>query len=248
MISAVIICKNEENNIARCLESIKWADEIVIVDTGSTDRTLEICSNYGCSIFILDKWEGFGKAKNYAVNKAKYDWIFSIDADEEVSESLKNKILLKINEPEQNKAFKIKRVSYFMGKMIRYSGWQRDYPLRLFNRKNGNFNLKIVHEGVRVDCEIEKIDDILHHHTYPEIKTHISKMIHYTELGAKQDFEKKKKSSITKAVFKGLLRFFKMYIINLGFLDGKAGLVLALNTIFYVYLKNIYIWELNQKK
>jgi len=242
-ISIVIICKNEKDNIRRCLESVLWADEIVVYDTGSTDNTLEICKEYDCSIYTQAKWEGFGKAKNEAVNKAKYDWILSIDADEEVSENLKNSILDILKTQNSHKAYRIKRSSYFMKKMIKYSGWQRDYTLKLFDRRYGNFNFKTVHEHVETKCEIGYIDDLLYHYTYPEIKTHIAKMIYYSELGALEAIKKNKKSNICKAIFKGIGKFIKMYFLNLGFLDGKAGFVLATNTIFYVYLKNIYIWE-----
>ena len=247
LISAVIICKNEEHNIRRCLESVNWADEIVVYDTGSNDNTIDICREYGCSIHQSANWEGFGKAKHTAVNLAKHDWIFSIDADEEVSENLKNKIISILNNQNSLTAYRVKRLSFFLGQKIRYSGWQRDYTLKLFNRKNGNFNLKTVHEYVEVDCEIKLLKEVLFHHTYPDIRTHINKMILYSELSAQKSFKMQKRTNICLAVLKGLCKFLKMYIINFGFLDGKKGLVLALNSVIYVYLKNIYLWEKNQK-
>ena len=248
-VSVVIISKNEENNIKRCLESVKWADEIVILDTGSIDNTLSICKEYGCSVYKLDRWEGFGKAKHQAVNNAKYDWIFSIDCDEEVSEELKQKIFSildthQLEKEEKIKAYRIKRESYYMGKLVRFSGWQRDFPLRLFNKRYGNFNHKIVHEHVETSSEIEFIYEKLYHYTYPMIKTHISKTVYYSELAALQAFNKKKKSGITKAILRGLVTFIKMYIINFGFLDGKVGLILAINSAFGTYLRYLYLWEL----
>ena len=158
-LSAVIITLNEEHNIRRCLESLKWVDEIVVYDTGSNDKTLDICKEYNCSIYQQTKWEGFGKAKNEAVKFAKYDWIFSIDADEEVSEKLQIAIKQILNEPHKKNAYTVKRNSFYMGKMIKYSSWQRDYPLRLFNRQHGNFNLKSVHEA-NIYCSLKSSNSI----------------------------------------------------------------------------------------
>ena len=242
-ISVVIICKNEENNIRRCLESVKWADEIVVYDTGSTDRTLNICAEYTSTIYVENNWEGFGKAKHDAVNHAKYDWIFSIDADEEVSECLKNKILQMKDTLNPAIAYRIKRNSFYMGKEVKYSGWQKDYTLRLFNRQYGNFNLKTVHESVETKAETQNLKEILYHYTYPQIKTHINKMIHYSELSAENLYNKHKKSCVCMACFRGFFKFLKMYVFNLGFLDGKVGFILALNSGFGVYLKYVYLWE-----
>jgi (heptosyl)LPS beta-1,4-glucosyltransferase len=244
-ISVVIICKNEENNIRRCLESIKWADEIVIYDTGSTDKTLNICAEYTKTIYTENAWEGFGKAKHDAVGLAKNDWIFSIDADEEVSESLKNKILDMKDSLSKETAYRIKRNSFYMGKMIRFSGWQRDYTLRLFNRQYGNFNLKTVHESVETKANVMNLKEVLYHYTYPCIKTHISKMVYYSELGAGSWEQKGKRACIMKACLSGFFKFIKMYVFRLGFLDGKVGFILAINSGFGVYLKYVYLWEKN---
>jgi glycosyltransferase involved in cell wall biosynthesis len=242
-ISVVIICKDEEQNIRRCLESVKWADEIVIYDTGSEDKTLDICKEYTHSIYIESSWQGFGHAKHSAVNHAKYDWIFSIDADEEVTESLKDRLFQLKDTLNPALAYRIKRSSFYMGKAIKYSGWQRDYTLRLFHRQYGNFNLKKVHESVETRAETQKLHEILNHYTYPKLKTHINKMILYSELGAESLYNKQKKSGIYMACFRGFIKFLKMYVFNLGFLDGKVGFALALNSGFGVYLKYLYLWE-----
>ena len=261
-ISIIIVCKNEAHNIRRCLESVKWADEIVIFDTGSTDETLQICREYGCTIYNADKWEGFGHAKHSAVNYAKNDWVFSIDADEEMSIELQERMKswewgvgsgeLNSQLPTPNSqlppnGYNIKRVSFYMGKKIRFSGWQSDTPLKFFNKTKGNFNQKIVHESVQIEGKKGKINEVLYHYTYPFIKTHITKMMFYSELGAEQDFQKGKKSDICKAIFSGLYKFIRMYLLKLGFLDGKAGLILAVNSAFGAYLKYIYLWEKTKK-
>ena len=243
-ISVVIITKNEEHNIERCLKSVRWANEIVVIDNGSTDRTMDICRKYNCVIKETD-WLGFGTLKKMAVDTAKYDWIFSIDSDEEVSEQLKDKILSTLENPTCN-GFRIKRESFYLGKKIRHCGWQRDYQLRLFNRKFGNFNDKPVHESVNISGTVGKIEAPLYHYTYPTVQSHIEKMNRYTELGLDLLIEKKKTASIGGAVLRGLAKFFKMYILQLGFLDGKIGFVLCYNSAFGVYLKYLKLWEKNR--
>jgi len=249
-LSAVIITKNEEHNIRRCLESVKWADEIVIYDSGSLDETLDICREYECAIYICDVWEGFGKAKHEAVCSAKHDWVFVIDADEVCSDALQKKILSILNDKDSFFGYVIKLNSFYLGKEIKYSGWQRDYTLRLFNRQYGNFNDKIVHEFVEVNTPIEQINEVLFHYTYPNISTHLGNMLHYSHLSAEQLLPKTKKGSICSAFFHSMGKFFKMYILNAGFLDGKIGFILAINSSFGVWIKYIYHWELirNDKK
>ena len=152
MLSVSIITKNEEDNIERCLDSVKWANEIIIVDSGSTDHTLEICKSYNCKI-IETEWLGFGLTKQIGVNAATNNWILSIDADEEVTSELKNKILELVQSTTFH-AFNIKRVSYYLKKRIQYSGWQTDRPLRLFNKQYGNFNDASVHESVVINSNL----------------------------------------------------------------------------------------------
>lgn len=244
-ISAVIITKNEADNIGRCLDSLHWADEIVVVDSGSTDNTMEICRDYGAKV-IETEWRGFGKTKQLAVNSAKYDWVFSIDADEEVTPKLADRLKSIRKAGPHASGYRIKRNSFYLGKMIRYSGWNRDYPLRLFNRKYGNFNDKRVHESVKIKGTVGKIEERILHYTYPTISSYIKKMDLYSTLGAELLKDKNKKAGIFKALFHAKIKFIKMYFINLGFLDGKAGLALALNSAFSVYLKYLKLWQMNR--
>jgi glycosyltransferase involved in cell wall biosynthesis len=241
-ISVVIITKNEEKNIRRCLKSIQWADEIVIVDSGSTDRTLDICQRYNCKI-ISTQWLGFGKTKQLAINSAKYDWVLSIDADEEISTELGNKIKeIFLREPTYN-GYKVKRISYYLDKQIKHSGWGKEYKLRLFNRNYGNFNEKPVHETVILKGETGIIKEPILHYPYPTIKVHLEKMSLYAQIFAEEEFKKGKRSSIAIAVSRGVSKFIKMYLLQFGFLDGKMGFLLALNSAYGVYLKYIYLWK-----
>lgn len=240
-LSAVIITKNEEANIARCLESIKdLVTEIVIVDSKSTDRTIEICEKYNCNIFQID-WRGFGLAKRYAVDCAKNDWVLSIDADEEITPNLANKISEVLKNTECN-IYSIKRDSFYLGKKIKYCGWNKDYPKRLFNKKYGNFNDAVVHETIEYKGKRGTIEESFTHYSYPTIQSHLDKINLYSELGADSLFEQGKKSSVGVAIFYGFIKFIKTYFVKLGILDGVNGLILSINSSYGIFLKYIKLW------
>lgn len=239
-ISAVIIVKNEEKNIERCLKSLDWTDEIILVDTGSEDNTVEIAKQFNVKIFHLEKWEGFGKAKKYATEMAENDWILSIDADEEVTEGLLIKIKKILENPTKD-CYRIKRNSFYLGKLIKHSGWNKDYPKRLFNRKFANFNEKLVHESVVCKTEIGTIEQPILHYTYPTVSSHLRKIDLYTELAAQE--RKTKKSSIFMAIALGLNKFINIYFFKKGFLDGSKGLLLAIFSAFSVFVKYIKFYE-----
>lgn len=238
--SAVIIAKNEEKNIAKCLQSLDFADEIVLLDTGSQDNTIDIAKSFGAKVYQLDKWEGFGLAKRKAVTLATNDWIFSIDADEIVSPELANKIKQVLQEP-KFMIYRIKRKSFYLGKQIKYCGWQNDYPKRLFNRKFANFNDKKVHESVVGDVSVGTIEQAICHYTYPTIKSHLQKIDFYTEIASEEN--KDKKYTVFKPITSFLLKFIKMYFLQLGFLDGREGFILCFISAFGVAVKYLKIIE-----
>ncbi len=245
-LSAVIITKNEESNIERCLKSIKsLCTEIIIVDSDSTDRTLEICRQFGCKILTIE-WEGYGKTKKFGVEQAANSWILSIDADEEVTPSLSEEISKIMLNPKYN-IYKIKRNSFFLGKKIKYCGWNNDFPKRLFNKEFGNFNDDVVHESVILSGERGVIHSPLNHFTYPTVEIQMNKMNLYSELGAKKLFAEGKRISVFSAVIFSVFRFIKMYFLQLGFLDGPKGFILSCNTAYGVLLKYIKLWSLNNK-
>ncbi|VAX25484.1 Putative two-domain glycosyltransferase [hydrothermal vent metagenome] len=242
-ISAVIITKNEELNIERCLKSIQWVDEIVVVDSNSTDKTIEICNRYNCKV-INSEWFGFGRTKKLAVDSASNNWILSIDSDEEVTQELESTIKEILKDPKFN-GYKIKRKSYYLGKMINHCGWNSDYPLRLFNREFGNFNEKNIHESINVKGKVGQIETILLHYTYPTISSHIIKLDKYTELQARELKKKGRHYSLFAVALFSIYKFINMYFLHLGFLDGKEGFVLCSNSAYGVYLKYLKLWELN---
>lgn len=244
-ISVTIITKNEQQNIRRCLQSLSWADEIIVVDSGSEDDTVAICEEFGCRVYQED-WQGFGKTKQKAVSYAGNDWIFSIDADEEVTDALRERIITLFKEPVTVQAFRVHRRSFYLGKMIKHSGWNKDYPLRIFNRNAGGFNEKAVHESVHVEGTVERLQETLLHFTYPTLESHLQKMNQYSTLGAQTLFEKGYRVTVCGALFRGKLKFMKMYLLKAGFLDGLTGFVLALNSAFGVFLKYMKLWKLNR--
>jgi len=247
MISASIITKNEEHNIQRCLDSIQWVDEVVVVDSGSTDKTLEICRSYNCKI-IETEWLGFGRTKQLAVDAATYEWVLSIDADEEVTTALKDTILATLNKPKAD-GYTIKRSSYYLKRLIKYSGWQNDYPLRLFNKNAGQFNDAPVHETVVMNSNnLSSIEAPLFHYPYPTIESHIQKINLYSSLGANKLFQQGKQHTILFAFSSGGVKFIKMYIFKKGFLDGKEGFILSLLSAFGASLKYIKLSLLIKNK
>lgn len=241
-LSVTIITLNEERNIDRCLKSVQWADEIVIVDSGSTDRTLDICREYACKIIQTD-WLGFSRTKQLAVDAAAHDWILSIDSDEEVTPELQKRIAEIIKQKNPPKGFRIRRCSYYLGKKIRHSGLKRDYPLRLFHRDFGRFNLKPVHEEIIVNGEVGQIQEVLLHYTIPNLASHIRKIELFAELGALETQQKDAKSGVFKSFMIGLAEFTRIYFFHAGFLDGRYGLILAANSAFAAYMKSLMLWE-----
>ena len=224
------------------MNSLEFADEIIVADTGSSDNTVRIASKAGAKVINL-KWEGFGFTKQKAVIAASNDWILSLDADECLTSELQKKLInLKQNLGEEA-AYRIKRVSWYLNKKIHYCGWQNDMPVRLFNRQKANFNAKLVHEGVKTSGEIKTIKAAIYHYTYPHLEDHISKINLYSGLNVKEKYKPRKKYTIFGAIFQGIWKFIVMYFIKLGFLDGKIGFLLSFNSAYGQYLKYIKLWE-----
>ena len=244
-LSVTIITKNESANITRCLNSVSWADEIVVVDSGSTDDTLKICRRYKCRI-IESEWLGFGKTKQLAVDQADNDWILSIDADEELTPELQKEIRELADFDFHNRAYKIKRNSYYLGQKIRFCGWQNDAPLRLFNKNEGSFNDKAVHESVVTSQQISILKHRMEHYTYPTLESHFRKMKFYGDIAAEQLKKRGRKTSPFSAYIRGIIKFCKMYLFQLGFLDGLNGFRLCKNSAWGVWYKYRRLWELSR--
>jgi glycosyltransferase involved in cell wall biosynthesis len=275
-LSVVIITHNEEANIGRTLESVRPlvsdGGEIVVVDSGSTDRTVEIAKSFGAKVFV-EEWKGYAAQKNSAIDKAQRDWILSLDADEEVSLEL---VTFLTGKPRENSAsfshewcltiqtgsnaekmsvpvgFYVCRKNYFLGRWLKHGGFWPDPKLRLFRREVGKFEDRLVHEGVNVDGKVGSISTgTLIHHSYPTLTDYIDHMNRYSTLGAEMVIAKsngKAHFSIVNIVVRPLLTFVYNYFFRLGFLDGREGLLLHLYHAVYVSWKYAKAWELSRTR
>lgn len=239
MLSVIIICKNEEHHIRECLESVAWADEIIVLDSGSSDQTVSICKEFTDNVEVTD-WPGFGAQKNRALAKATHPWVLSIDADERITESSKQEILQTLTGNTPLEGFHLPRSSNFCGRFMRHSGWYPDYVLRLFRREKAQFTNDVVHERVICSGETGHLSQPIMHYTYDSLDQAIEKANLYSTLGAEKLFAEGKRSSLSKAMGKGLWAFIRTYILRKGFLDGKHGFMLAMvnaEATYYKYAK-----------
>ena len=246
MLSVIIITKNEASHVGRCLESVSWADEIIVLDSGSDDETVAICRRYTEKVYETD-WPGFGIQKQRALAKASQDWILSIDADEVVTRELRTQIE-KALQQEQFNGYEIPRLSSYCGKQIRHGGWWPDYVLRLFRRQSGRFSESLVHEKIFVEGAVGRLVAPLLHESFVNLEEVLHKVDSYSTLNAKMLHERGVKSSLAKAIIKALWNFFRTYIIKLSILDGSQGLMLALSNAEGTYYKYAKLLELQKNK
>lgn len=244
-LSVIIITLNEERNLRRCLESVKFADEIIINDTGSTDGTLKIARGFECRI-IQTEFAGFGKAKQTALEAATCEWVLSVDADEELDNTLQTAVKRVVEESAYG-GYLITRKSRFLGNWIMHSGWYPDRIVRLFRRTKGRFTEEPIHEKVVVDGLIGNLDGHLLHYAYRDLSHYLEKLDNYATLKAETLRLKGTKFAVSKILFKPTAVFIKMYILKRGFLDGKAGLILALLSSFHEMVKHAKLWELERR-
>ncbi len=246
-LSVAIITKNEEANLRRTLESVRWANEIVVVDSGSTDKTVDIASAFGAKV-IHEEWRGFGRQKNYAIEQCTSEWVLSLDADEEVSEPLAQEITHLLEESPAADAYFVPRRSLFLGRWIRHGGYYPDPKLRLFRKGAAWFEERTVHETMQCSGATRTLQGNLIHHAYPTLENYIEHMNRYSTLGAEQTVAKGKTSRTLPAfVWNVLLNpaatFVYNYIFRLGFLDGREGLLLHLYHSAYVSWKYAKAWQ-----
>lgn len=241
-ISAIIITLNEESNIRECLESIKWVDEIIVLDSGSTDKTVAIAREFTDKVFETD-WPGFGPQKNRALEIATGSWVLSIDADERITNDLKNEILESVSSTRYN-TFDMPRLSLLCGKSIKHSGWWPDRVVRLFQKGRARFSDSLVHERILVDGNTGHLQSHLLHYSFNSLEQLVEKMNRYSTYGATQRFNEGKSSGLLKAILRGFWMFLRTYVFKLGFLDGREGFVIAVSSAestYYRYLKLMYL-------
>ena len=235
-LSVIIITKNEALNIRACLESVMWADEIIVVDSSSTDKTVSICKEMGAQVYVYADWPGFGPQKNRALSHATKNWVFSIDADERITPQLRSEIEQAICEPKAD-GYYCPRLSQFCGKFVRYSNWYPDYVLRLFKREIGRFSDSLVHESLVLTGQTAKLKNPLLHYSYLTADDVERKVEHYSSAAAQQMFRSGRRSNWLVAVLRGGWAFMRTYILRLGILDGATGWHIARMNARTTYLK-----------
>lgn len=246
-VSCIMIVKDEERNIKACLDTLAWADEIIVVDSGSTDRTAEICSSYPGVKFFQRPWKGFGPQKNIALSLAASEWVFSIDADERVSPGLAAEITGTVSDPKFD-AYAVKRKNLYRGVWVRRSGWWPDEVTRLFRRKAARFTDRIVHEGVEYSGRTGVLENPLEHHSYAGAGDFIRRVERYAALGASQLAGRGKKAGTANILARTALAFFRSYILKRGFLEGRAGLLIAFSTAEVTFYKYMLLSETDDQK
>ncbi len=235
-LSVILITKNEAPNIRDCLQSVSWADEIIVVDSGSSDSTVNIAREMGAQVYVHADWPGFGPQKNRALAYATKDWVFSIDADERVTQELRAEIELSMRQTSVDGYF-CPRLSQFCGKFVHHSGWYPDYVLRLFKRGAGKFSDSLVHESLILTGCAAKLKTPLLHYSYLTADDVERKVEHYSRAAAQQMFQAGKRSNWTRAALSGGWAFARTYIIRLGLLDGSTGWNIAVMNARTTYLK-----------
>jgi glycosyltransferase involved in cell wall biosynthesis len=237
LITATIVTLNEERNLPRALESLTCVDEIVVVDSGSTDRTVEIAKAYGARV-IEQKWLGYAAQKNFAASAAAHDWILAIDADESISELLQAEIMALRQSAPPVAGFRFPRRAQYFGGWIHHSGWYPDAKIRLYDRRHGRWVGDYVHESVRVDGAPGDLTGDLHHFTCASLEEHRRTMERYTTLAAEEMRAQGRRSSALRLLLSPPATFLKTYLLQQGFRDGYRGYLIAKMAARYVYLKH----------
>jgi len=234
-ISAVVITKNEAKNIRRCLESVQFSDEMIVIDSGSTDETMSIAKDCGAKV-VSHPFEDFASQKNFAVEKASGEWVISLDADEEITPSLAAEIQSVVRESNGYSAYAIKRDSVIFGESFKKTGTQNDYPIRLFVKSKARFRQRI-HEVLDIEGNVGRLNEKIIHYTFQNTHAYLKRLNQYTSLEAEES------GDYTRMGGKAFLRFLDMYFWRQGFLDGKSGFYLSFLSGWYEFVKRAKRWE-----
>ena len=246
-LSVIIITKNEADNLQACLDSVKFANEWIIVDSGSNDGTVAIARAAGATVIETTDWPGFGPQKNRALDAATGDWVLSLDADERIPDGLREEIIAAMAE-NTHCAYALPRLSSYCGHFIHHSGWYPDYIVRLFQRQSGRFSADLVHESVHIrQGTTGKLKTAIVHFSYPDDETYLRKLQQYSSLGARQAYAAGKRGGLGKAILHAFSSFLRSYVFRRGFLDGKAGLMVAISSAESTYHKYFKLMLLTEK-
>ena len=245
-LTVTVITHNEGPHIAEALESVSWADEIIVVDSGSTDDTLTMARRYATRVEVHE-WTGYGTQKNYASSLASNDWILSIDADERVAPALAEEIREVMRRGPAAVGYKISRVSYYLGRWIRSTDWYPDCHVRLYDRRAARWSEHQVHESIQISGRVERMRGELLHYPYRDVSEHLAKIDRYTTLVARQWAADGRRTSAWQAVVYPRLAFLRNFILRGGFRDGRTGLMVSMLNSYYVFLKYVKLFEMQQQ-
>jgi glycosyltransferase involved in cell wall biosynthesis len=247
-VSAIIVCYNEEENIGRCLNSLRWCDEIVVVDSFSTDRTVEICRQFS-NIVIQREWAGYRDQKAFAHSNVTKDWVLMIDSDEEVTPELQKEILEQLAAADSScSGFLLPRLVFYLDRWWRRGGWYPDYHIRLFRRELATWGGTEPHDKIIIDGPVRRLGNPLHHFSYQDIDDHIQRINRFTSISSKELRSQGERWRLTDALLRPAFRFLKSYFLKRGFMEGFAGFHVAVTAAMYVFLKYAKLWELEIKE
>lgn len=244
-LSAIVITRNEAANIGACLDSLAFCDERIVVDSGSDDDTVALARKHGATTVAVHPWQGFGAQKNHALSLAAGEWVLSIDADERVTPELAQAIRDAIAS-DRAAGYEMPRLSRFLGREMRHSGWYPDYVLRLFRRRNGRFSDRLVHESVQCDGPVGRLEPPLLHHPVHSIADSLSRMDRYSTAGAEMLLASGRRVSFASGLTHGWWAFVRTYFLQRGFLDGREGLILAIANAEGTYYRYMKAWAKQQ--
>jgi len=248
-ITAIIPTFNEESNIEEAIDTVSFADEILLIDSFSTDNTITIVKEKFPHVKILQrKFDDFSTQKNYAIDKASHDWIFLLDADERLTPSIISEVKLELQKINDYVGYSFNRDFFFMNKQIKYGGYSNNKVIRMFHRKYCRYNGNLVHEKIIADGVVGTIQEPIKHYSYKSFSEHLIKVQKYKELQAKELFKEGKKASLLQILIKPKTRFISHYILKLGFLDGFQGFVIAVVQAYGIFIKYVTLRLLNQNK
>jgi len=247
-VSVTIITLNEASNIEACLAAVSWADEVLVVDSGSTDDTVARAQARGARV-IVRAWPGsYAAQKNFAAAETTHDWILSLDADERVTPALAEEIRQVLANPGETAGYRIPRLTWHLGRWIRTTDWYPDNQLRLYDRRRADWPPRLVHESVTARGPIGYLKHDLEHYAYRDIAHHHDAMNRYTTLAARQMFEKGRRATVFDLAVHPPAAFFRNYVLKRGFLDGLPGFIISRMNAHYVFLKFAKLWELQKKE
>ena len=240
-VSVTIITLNEAANIRACLASVAWADDVLVIDSGSTDGTADDARALGARVIVRD-WPGYSAQKNFAAGEAKHDWILSVDADERVTPELKAEVLRQLAANPGEAGFRVPRVTWHLGRWIRTTDWYPDYQLRLYHRSRASWAPRMVHESVTADGAVGRLAGELQHFAYRDLSHHFATMEKYTTLAADEMRAAGRRAGVFDLTVHPWAAFMRNYVLRRGFLDGSAGFIVSVMNAYYVFLKFAKLW------